>query len=156
MALILTTIFMRKNEEALPLVDVNNLLFLSEHPWCMPFLFQTSISACKFYREALLHLVFPALNRSFVRRHKHLLRYKYLDVVNSGGEPRRWNKKLNASTITITRFSSIEIICKSLGMNWLSHFSPMLHFYTPWKCQKTFEFLTFSGGIEMEHWAKMG
>ena len=30
----------------------------------------------------------------------------------------------------------------------------MFHFFTPWKCQKTFSFLTFSGGIEMEHWAK--
>ena len=29
----------------------------------------------------------------------------------------------------------------------LTHFSPVLHFYTPWKRQKTFGFLTFSGGI---------
>ena len=39
----------------------------------------------------------------------------------------------------------------------LTHFNPMLHFYTPWKRQKTLEkqaFLTFSGGIEMQHWAK--
>ena len=34
----------------------------------------------------------------------------------------------------------------------LTHFSPVSHFYTPWKCQKTFGFLTFSGGIEMWHW----
>ena len=32
----------------------------------------------------------------------------------------------------------------------------MLHFYTPWKCQKIFGFLTLSEGIEMEYWAKMG
>ena len=31
----------------------------------------------------------------------------------------------------------------------LIHFSPVSHFYTPWKRQKTFGFLTFSGGIEM-------
>ena len=31
----------------------------------------------------------------------------------------------------------------------LTHFSPMSHFYTPWK-------RTFSGGIEMWHWTKMG
>ena len=30
----------------------------------------------------------------------------------------------------------------------LTHFSSMFHFYTPKKCQ------TFSGSIEMEHWAK--
>ena len=31
----------------------------------------------------------------------------------------------------------------------LTHFSPVSHFYTPWKRQKTF-------GIEMGHWTKMG
>ena len=30
----------------------------------------------------------------------------------------------------------------------LTHFSPVSHFYTPWKRQKTFGFLTLSGGIE--------
>ena len=32
----------------------------------------------------------------------------------------------------------------------------MIHFYAPWKRQKTFGFQTFSRGIEMENWAKMG
>ena len=32
----------------------------------------------------------------------------------------------------------------------------MLYFYTPWKRQKSKGFLMFSGGIEMEDWAKMG
>ena len=31
----------------------------------------------------------------------------------------------------------------------------MFHFYNPWKRQKTYGFLKFSGGIEMEHWTKM-
>ena len=31
----------------------------------------------------------------------------------------------------------------------------MIHFYTPWKRQKTSDFLTFSGGVKIEHWAKM-
>ena len=41
---------------------------------------------------------------------------------------------------------SIEIVL----VNWdnqvwhLTHFSPMFHFYTPWKRQKTLDFLTFS------------
>ena len=38
----------------------------------------------------------------------------------------------------------------------LTHFRPMLLFYTPWKRQKTQGFLTFSGGIEKEHWPEMG
>ena len=32
----------------------------------------------------------------------------------------------------------------------------MLNFCTPRERQKTFGFLTFSGGIEMEHWREMG
>ena len=32
----------------------------------------------------------------------------------------------------------------------LAHFSPMFHFNI------LFGFLTFSGGIDIEHWAKMG
>ena len=36
------------------------------------------------------------------------------------------------------------------------HFTQMFHFYTPWKRQKTFGFLTFLGGIKMKHLGKMG
>ena len=39
---------------------------------------------------------------------------------------------------------------------YLTHFTPMSHFYNPWKRQKTYGFLTFSGGIEIWHWTKMG
>ena len=39
---------------------------------------------------------------------------------------------------------------------FLNHYGPMFYFYTQWKYQKTFGFLTFSRGIEMKHWAKMG
>ena len=40
--------------------------------------------------------------------------------------------------------------------NPLTHFSPVSHFYTPWKREKTKGFLTFSEGIEMWRWTKMG
>ena len=43
-----------------------------------------------------------------------------------------------------------------LFVRLLTHFSPVSHLYTPWKRQKTFGFLTFSRGIEMWHWTKMG
>ena len=32
----------------------------------------------------------------------------------------------------------------------------MFDFYTHWKRQKAKGFLTFSGGIKMDYWAKMG
>ena len=38
----------------------------------------------------------------------------------------------------------------------LTHFRPMFPFYIHWKRQKTEGYLTFSGGIETEHWPKMG
>ena len=37
----------------------------------------------------------------------------------------------------------------------LTHFNPIFHFHTPSKRQETFDFLIFSGGIEMENWIKM-
>ena len=38
----------------------------------------------------------------------------------------------------------------------LTQFSPVSYFYNPGKRQKSFDFLSFSGGIEMWHWTKMG
>ena len=38
----------------------------------------------------------------------------------------------------------------------LTHFQPMFHIYTPCKYRKTRGFLMFSGGIEVDHWLKMG
>lgn len=38
----------------------------------------------------------------------------------------------------------------------LTKFTPMFHFYTPTKRQKTSVFLTSSGGIEMKHWREIG
>ena len=32
----------------------------------------------------------------------------------------------------------------------------MFYLYTPLKCRKASNFLTFSGGIKMEYWGKMG
>ena len=38
----------------------------------------------------------------------------------------------------------------------LTQIKPLFHFYTPWKSEKTYSFLTFSRGIEMEHLLEMG
>ena len=49
---------------------------------------------------------------------------------------------------------------QSTNVHWkwtgLIHFSPMFHFYTTRKRQKTSGFLMFSGAIKREHWTKMG
>ena len=31
----------------------------------------------------------------------------------------------------------------------------MFSFYTPWKHQKTFGFLVFSGDVKLDHWPEM-
>ena len=49
----------------------------------------------------------------------------------------------------------IPAVSPNLKFPRLTHFSPVSHFYTPWKRHKTFGFLTFSGGIEMWHLTKM-
>ena len=51
----------------------------------------------------------------------------------------------------------IEVFHKKLWLTilTLTYFRPMFPFYTPWKRQKTFGFLTFSGGIEREYWPEM-
>ena len=43
---------------------------------------------------------------------------------------------------------------RSITVYWLTLSSSMFHFYTPWKRQKTFGFLTFSGAIKIENWVK--
>ena len=66
------------------------------------------------------------------------------------------------SIVSIVDFKQVNvswgILCSPswfIVFSWtfecLTHFSPVSHFYTPWK-----GFLTFSGGIEMWHWTKMG
>ena len=59
---------------------------------------------------------------------------------------------------SLTRLYCVRTIVWVWYWRWftLTHFSPMPHFYTPWKRQKTIGFLAFSGGIEMWHWIKMG
>ena len=37
---------------------------------------------------------------------------------------------------------------------YLTNFNQIFPFYTSWKCQKTFGFLTSSEGIEMEQWVE--
>ena len=58
--------------------------------------------------------------------------------------------------VRIQIFHSVLIQVTSKQDFLLTRFSPMLHFYTPWKREKTRVFLTFSEGTEMWHWTKMG
>ena len=59
------------------------------------------------------------------------------------------------STIVLNRNVAVFKIIVTF-FYFLTHSSPVSHFYTPWKRQESKDFLTFSGGIEMWHWTKMG
>ena len=54
---------------------------------------------------------------------------------------------------SLRKVSSENFLANYLALDvihaWLCHATDVTHF-------KTFGFLTFSGSIEMEHWAKMG
>ena len=65
--------------------------------------------------------------------------------------------KLISLSYVIYKFIDKTYICQQIiKSHALTHFSPVSHFYTPWKRQKAKGFLAFSGGIEMWHWTKMG
>ena len=54
-------------------------------------------------------------------------------------------------------FDNELILSHSWVMNvLLTDFSLLSHFYNPENVRKIFDFLTFSGGIEMLHWTKTG
>ena len=85
-------------------------------------------------------------------------------VINYPKKP-RWNRHLFPNikpvvllkrTLQLGFFSWQQSKTVILYKTFNQFFSLMFHFYTPWKRQKTFGFLTFSEGIEMWHWTKMG
>ena len=51
-------------------------------------------------------------------------------------------------------FSFHRDTCNQLGCS-LTRFWPMFPFYTPWKLQKKFSLLVFSGSIKWKHWLEM-
>ena len=56
---------------------------------------------------------------------------------------------IKTSELQLTSFWCFQSSVVFLVQCPVSHFSPVSHFYTPSKRQKTFGFQTFSGGIEM-------
>ena len=114
-----------------------------------------------------------------IKELSHVTSYNTLKVINFASKFRNFskNKKQNFHWISIflllINVIVIKYVTETLILSpWvemcdiqvsisyfgqiLTHFRPMFHFYTPWKHQKTGGFLMFSGGIEMEHWLKMG
>ena len=107
----------------------------------------------------LYHMVKETLLFKFQCR----LHYSSLFLEDFWSEMFIFHVKLSWRTGSYLRFkiiTNIILIHRFRCFLWfsssLTHFSPMSHFYTPWKRQKTCGFLTFSGGIEMWHWTKIG
>ena len=51
---------------------------------------------------------------------------------------------------------NLLFVVHSSNFSKIRLFRPMFPFYTPWKRQKAFGFLTILGGIEREHWPENG
>ena len=69
------------------------------------------------------------------------------------------HKTPNVALLPLLLTWSMQLSCETNGFYeeiHLTHFSPMFHFYTRSKRQKTKGFLMFLGDIEMEHRAKIG
>ena len=54
---------------------------------------------------------------------------------------------------TALTYDNYMILCSSIIS--LTDFTPMFHFYPPWKQQKTRGFQPLSRGMEKEHWRKL-
>ena len=57
---------------------------------------------------------------------------------------------LCSAGITLMENFIYYAVLVSEAVSFLNHFRPMFLFYTPWKHQKTSDFLMFSGGEGME------
>ena len=60
----------------------------------------------------------------------------------------KWSNRISCNKTNSFRIFNIT-------KSRLTHSKPMLHFYTPWKHQKTSGFLMSSRVTEMEHWVAM-
>ena len=73
-----------------------------------------------------------------------------------------WNKVAGLKTCEICKFCKFTLfhrkppVTASVFRPQFSHFKPVFHFYTPWKCQKTPNFVMLSLDIEITHWLKIG
>ena len=52
-------------------------------------------------------------------------------------------------------FHSKTVVISIIVRNAKTHFMLMVSFHTPWKHQKTFGFLIFLGGMEIDRWQEM-
>ena len=82
-----------------------------------------------------------------VRRHLNFMQKNQKVSMNGSGEKLLTNlqKVFQKTLLFVGTINLHELILVQFSIS-----AP------PWKCQKTFNFLTFSGGREMEDWAKMG
>ena len=106
---------------------------------------------CGVINPLILHKKFYyAIREMGFKRNDHnfyFIRIWWPNIKGAEGSVSSWNCD--------TR-NNISFLLRIICFMYLTHFSPMSHFYTPWKSQKTIGFLTFSEGIKMWHWTKMG
>ena len=89
-------------------------------------------------------------------------------LINDRNQVSRHNSRFSNKLLTFEFVVSVSNVLKrnhygtkksGAIISVLTHFSPIFHFYTTRKRQKTFSRgyrKRFQEGVEMEHWAKMG
>ena len=108
-----------------------------------------------FHRKAFIECFYNTTT-VFMRPH-YLDVSQYLSLKFTSGEHIQLITFLNLGILEWRVGSGIPYTpLQKKGSFPLTHFSLMSHFYTPWKRQKIIGFPTFSGGIEMWHWVKIG
>ena len=65
-------------------------------------------------------------------------------------------RQINRYLVKKSLEAKLLVLLFCTSMVQLTYFSPVSLFYTPWKRRKIKGILTFSGGIEIWHWTKMG
>ena len=85
----------------------------------------------------------------------HIKTYQPISDQSSYLINHEYTKKLKKVNLKNFLLLLSQFLCKLIMLS-LTHFQPMFHFDTPWKHLKTWSFLMVSGGIELEHWLKMG
>ena len=157
-----------------------------EKNWCLLFTQRNFFSQINRMRNGIIFFVYTnLLHAIFQKKIKILSLYSqvkkqpYLDVQQSRGSQKFWrpcqclffkffvyseNQKIEwwleneEYLVNLKHFKQSFSGSKKLSKMFmhLTHFRLMFHFYTAWKRQKIKGFLTFSKGVEMKHWSKMG
>ena len=120
------------------------------HSFQQAFLEVTLPGSCIFHNNSACFCAIHILWTNFQKHFQNIYYWGLCSIDLNGGWHSFLEKRSSAKYLKYC-FTTFLVNCL-----FLTHLMPMFRFFTPWKCHKTRGFLTFSGGIEMEHWPEIG